>query len=73
LTSKRPILPIFIRGTSDALPKSGFLLQGSHTITIEVKPAVMPETYGHVTPEQLMDKMREYYAEELGDAEVIIK
>ncbi len=71
LTSKRPLLPILIRGTADALPKSGFLLQGKHKITIEVLPPVMPDTFDHLSVEQLMEKMRGYFAEQLGDAEPV--
>src|SRR5215510_11812502 len=36
LECKRPILPIVLRGTSDALPKRGVVLQGRHPITISV-------------------------------------
>jgi hypothetical protein len=31
----------------------------------------MPETFEDLTIEQLTDRMREYYAEHLGDAEVV--
>ncbi|HQZ85288.1 MAG TPA: lysophospholipid acyltransferase family protein [Actinomycetota bacterium] len=35
-----PVVPIVIRGTSDALPKHGFVLQGRHHISVTVLPAV---------------------------------
>ncbi len=34
------VIPIVIRGSSDALPKSGFVLQGKHQITVTVLPEV---------------------------------
>jgi hypothetical protein len=71
LTSKRPLLPILIRGTADALPKSGFLFHGRHKITIQVLPPVMPETFENLNVEQLMGKMHGYFAEQLGDAEPV--
>ncbi len=37
-----PIVPIAIQGTSDALPKHGFVLQGRHAITVTVLPPFEP-------------------------------
>ncbi|MBP7973014.1 MAG: lysophospholipid acyltransferase family protein [Candidatus Nanopelagicales bacterium] len=34
------VIPIVIRGSSDALPKSGFVLQGKHQINVTVLPEV---------------------------------
>jgi 1-acyl-sn-glycerol-3-phosphate acyltransferase len=36
LSAKRPILPIAIEGTSRALPKRGFVLQGRHPIRVTI-------------------------------------
>ena len=36
LASQRPILPIAIEGTSRALPKRGFVLQGRHPIRVSI-------------------------------------
>lgn len=69
LENKKPILPIVIRGTANALPKSGFILQGKHSIVIEVKPVVPYKEFEGMTPEELTIKMRTYFANELGDAE----
>ena len=37
-----PIVPIAIQGTSDALPKHGFVLRGRHSITVTVLPPFDP-------------------------------
>lgn len=50
---RRPILPIVISGTGDALPKRGILLRGRHHIEVRVLPPVMPERYRGRTAEQL--------------------
>lgn len=50
---RRPILPIVITGTGDALPKRGILLRGKHHIDVRILPPVMPERYRGRTAEQL--------------------
>jgi len=64
-----PILPILIRGTSNALPKRGFVLQGRHPITLTVLDEIPPERFRGLTAEQLTAEVRETFAKELGDAE----
>jgi 1-acyl-sn-glycerol-3-phosphate acyltransferase len=49
----RPILPIVVEGTSRALPKRGFVLQGRHRIRIEVLDEIPPESFAAESPEEL--------------------
>ena len=60
-----PIQPIVIRGTGDALPKRGFVLQGRHPISIEVLDPVSPIEIEKHEPEEMMDLVREQIAEAL--------
>ncbi|MGH0036728.1 MAG: lysophospholipid acyltransferase family protein [Myxococcota bacterium] len=64
-----PILPIVIRGTSDALPKRGFVLKGRHPIRLSVMDEIPPESFQGKTAEALAAEVREFYAKQLGDAE----
>jgi 1-acyl-sn-glycerol-3-phosphate acyltransferase len=60
-----PIQPIVIRGTSDALPKKGFILQGRHPISIKILDSIPAETFDGVEAEVLMDRVREIFVDEL--------
>lgn len=62
-----PVQPIVVRGTGDALPKRGFILQGRHPISIDVLEAIPPENFGTEQAEVLAEKVREILAEELGE------
>jgi 1-acyl-sn-glycerol-3-phosphate acyltransferase len=64
-----PIQPIVIRGTSEALPKRGFILQGRHDISVEILPPISPESFAGRDPEALMTEIRELYLKELEEAE----
>lgn len=57
-----PVVPIVITGTQNALPKSGFVLQGRHPIGVEILEPV-PATG---TPEELADTVRTLIARRLG-------
>lgn len=60
-----PIQPIVIRGTGDALPKQGFVLQGRHPISIEVLDPIPSEEVGKLEPEEMMARVRDTIAERL--------
>ncbi|MCZ6784802.1 MAG: lysophospholipid acyltransferase family protein [Proteobacteria bacterium] len=69
----RPILPIAIQGTSNALPKHGLVLQGRHPIRITVLDEVPAESFRGLTAEQLTSSVREIIAKHLADAEAVAK
>jgi 1-acyl-sn-glycerol-3-phosphate acyltransferase len=65
LRTKAPILPIALDGTSRALPKRGYLLQGHHPIRVRVLPEIDPSSYGGETVESLTERVRGIIAREL--------
>jgi 1-acyl-sn-glycerol-3-phosphate acyltransferase len=54
---RRPLLPIVISGTGDALPKRGILLRGRHQMHVRILPPVLPETYRGKSAEQLAKEL----------------
>ncbi len=66
--TQRPILPIVVTGTADALPKRGFVLQGKHRIQIQVLDEIPYEEFAQVPVETLARDVRERIATELGAA-----
>ncbi len=63
-----PIQPLVIRGTGDALPKRGFVLQGRHAISIEILDAVEPADVEKTEPEEMMARVRDQIAQALGES-----
>jgi 1-acyl-sn-glycerol-3-phosphate acyltransferase len=70
LRNRRPLLPILIEGTSDALPKRGFVLRGRHPLRIRVLEPWGVERFAGLSSEELAEAMRQHLAEELGEARV---
>jgi 1-acyl-sn-glycerol-3-phosphate acyltransferase len=70
LKSRRPILPIVITGTSDALPKRGFVLQGRHPIQVKVLEPIPYEAFAGKSAEEVTEQVRDVIAEELGEKEL---
>jgi 1-acyl-sn-glycerol-3-phosphate acyltransferase len=66
LRARRPILPIVIRGTSDALPKRGFVLRGRHPIHVRVLEPIPWEKFCERTSEALSAEIHALIAAELG-------
>ena len=64
-STRRPILPIAIEGTSRALPKRGFVLRGRHPITIRILDALPPEAFETLTTQALARHVRERIAREI--------
>jgi len=60
-----PIQPLVIRGTGDALPKRGFVLQGRHDISIEILDPIPPEDVETTEPEEMMERVRNRIGEAL--------
>ena len=63
----RPILPIVIQGTSDALPKHGFVLRGRHPITVTILEELPIERFRGDTVEALTNRVRSIIAERIGE------
>ena len=62
------IVPIVIEGTSSALPKRGYLLQGRHAITLRVLPPIVLSALPRGTPEALAEHVRGVFQRELQQA-----
>jgi 1-acyl-sn-glycerol-3-phosphate acyltransferase len=70
LRSRRPLLPLVIQGTSDALPKRGFVLRGRHPLRIRVLEPWPVERFEGLSAEALAGEVREHLAKELGEDRV---
>ncbi len=57
--SGRPILPIVLNGTSNALPKRGFVLQGRHPIQISILEEIPAEEFAAESAEKLTERVRD--------------
>jgi 1-acyl-sn-glycerol-3-phosphate acyltransferase len=68
LRCRRPLLPIVIRGTHDALPKAGFVLQGRHAIHSQVLEPIPFEQFANTGVDEPTQRVRETIAKELGDS-----
>ncbi|MFQ5416596.1 MAG: lysophospholipid acyltransferase family protein [Myxococcota bacterium] len=68
LDARRPILPIVVTGTADALPKKGFVLRGRHPIHLKVLDGIPYETFAGVSVEDLTERVRTLIASELEKA-----
>jgi 1-acyl-sn-glycerol-3-phosphate acyltransferase len=64
-SAQRPILPIVIDGTSNALPKRGFVLRGRHHIRITILDEVPYESFADEPVEVLTDRIRGLIASRL--------
>ncbi len=62
-----PILPIVVEGTSRALPKRGFVLQGRHPITIRVLDEIPHAAIADRPVEEVTAEVRRLFAKELGE------
>ena len=67
LRARVPLLPIVIEGTSDALPKRGFVLQGRHAIRVRVLPEVPYERFDGMAVEDLTEMAHELFRRELNE------
>jgi 1-acyl-sn-glycerol-3-phosphate acyltransferase len=60
-----PVQPIVLRGTGDALPKRGFVLQGRHPISIEVLDPISATEVDALEPEEMMTRVRQTISDTL--------
>ena len=67
LESQRPILPVVVRGTYDALPKRGFVLRGRHPIRVDVLDALPYESFRGDSIEALTERVRGIIAAHLDE------
>jgi 1-acyl-sn-glycerol-3-phosphate acyltransferase len=56
--ARRPTLPLTITGTSNALPKRGFVLRGRHPIVIDVLDPIPYESFADESAEDLCERVR---------------
>jgi 1-acyl-sn-glycerol-3-phosphate acyltransferase len=61
-----PLLPIVIQGTSEALPKRGFVLRGRHAIRVRILDEIAYESFADVPVDTLMSRVHTLIAAELG-------
>jgi len=64
-----PLQPIILRGTAEALPKRGFVLQGRHPITIEILDPIPASEIADHEPEEMMVRVRGIFLGHLKDGE----
>ena len=70
LKSRRPLLPITIRGSGAALPKHGFVLRGRHRIRVEVLAPLPYESFRALSAAELTERVRQLFVEHLQEEEV---
>jgi 1-acyl-sn-glycerol-3-phosphate acyltransferase len=63
--AQRPILPLIISGTSNALPKRGFVLKGRHPITIRILDPIPYTEFADEPADELTLRVRSLIATEL--------
>ena len=67
LKARKPILPIALSGTLEALPDRGVLLQGYHPIELKVLEPIPYESFAGASAEDTALRVREILAAELAD------
>ncbi|MBY0400536.1 1-acyl-sn-glycerol-3-phosphate acyltransferase [Myxococcota bacterium] len=60
-----PLQPIIVRGTAEALPKRGFVLQGRHAITVQILDPIPASEFADRDPEETMGRVRELFLQHL--------
>lgn len=61
-----PLLPIVIRGTSEALPKRGFVLRGRHRIHVKILDEIGYDSFADTPVDAVMARVHGVIAAELG-------
>ena len=70
IASRVPVQPIVLKGSGNALPKRGFVLQGRHEIEVVVLDAIPPERFDGMSAEDLTAEVRSIVADALGEKEL---
>jgi 1-acyl-sn-glycerol-3-phosphate acyltransferase len=63
IRTRVPLLPIVLSGTSDILPKRGFVLRGRHPISITILDPIPPERFADLDAKALTDLTRQIFVE----------
>ena len=61
IRTRVPLLPIVLSGTSDILPKRGFVLRGRHPISITILDPIPPERFHDLDAKALTDLTRQIF------------
>lgn len=69
LRTRSPVQPILIRGTAKALPKRGYVLQGIHPIHVTVLDPIPPESFEHLSVQELTEHVRTLMTTALGKSD----
>jgi 1-acyl-sn-glycerol-3-phosphate acyltransferase len=62
-TSKVDILPIILNGTSNSLPKSGFIMKNSQNIRIQVLNPIPYESFSNLSTKEIAERVHNYMNE----------
>jgi 1-acyl-sn-glycerol-3-phosphate acyltransferase len=73
LRMRRPILPIIIGGTGDALPKRGILLRGRHDMHIRILPPILQDSFRGKSAQQLSQEVYALMATSLSTGVVVAR
>lgn len=65
--ARRPLLPIVVQGTANALPKRGFVLQGRHEIRVRILDEIPYRCFATRAVETVTEEVRDRIAVELGE------
>ena len=58
-----------LTGTSEALPKRGFVLKGRHDIRVRILPEIPYESFADMSTAELTESVRRLFLHELGERE----
>jgi 1-acyl-sn-glycerol-3-phosphate acyltransferase len=73
LRMRRPIIPIIIGGTGDALPKRGILLRGRHDMHIRILPPILQDSFRGKSAQQLSQEVYALMATSLSTGVVVAR
>ncbi len=63
--TQKPILPVVLDGTGNALPKHGFFMKGKHCMIVRILDEIPPDFFADMTARELMDYTRDLMIKEL--------
>lgn len=75
LRTRKPLLPIIIAGSSQALPKRGFILRGTHEIKVKILDPLPYESFSHLDTAAVKERAHALMHSELermGDIQRIV-